>query len=78
MLSVTYGQTLTTEKLRSVGRERTLGCLLHYFLKSYINVFLFVGLTTLGTFIEFCLVSSFSCTNVLTTKWNTVIVSDCL
>ena len=34
------------------GRDVTLGCLLH-FPKLYNNVFLFVGLTTLGTFIKF-------------------------
>ena len=34
-------------------REGTLGCLLHQSPTFYNNVFLFVGLTTLGTFIEF-------------------------
>ena len=34
------------------GREGTLGCLLHWFPKFYNNVFLFVGLTTLGTLIK--------------------------
>ena len=36
----------------NTGREGTLGCLLYQSLKFYNNVFLFVGLTTLGTFIE--------------------------
>ena len=42
------------------GREGTLGCLFQKFPKFYHNVFLFVCLTTLGTFIEFCLVYSLS------------------
>ena len=35
------------------GRKETLGCVLHKSPKSYNDVFLLVGLTTLGTFIEF-------------------------
>ena len=35
------------------GREWTFGWFLHQSPKSYDNVFLFVGLTTLGTFIKF-------------------------
>ena len=42
------------------GIEGTLGCLLHKSQKFYINVFLFVGFTTLGTFIVFLLVGSLS------------------
>ena len=42
------------------ARKGTLGCLLIKFPKFYNNVFLFVGLTTLGTLIEFWLVSSLS------------------
>ena len=38
------------------GREGTLGCVLHYSLKFYDKDFLFVGFTTLGTFIEFLFV----------------------
>ena len=34
-------------------RKEALGCLLHKSPKFYINVFLFVCFTTLGTFIEF-------------------------
>ena len=37
----------------NVEREGILGCLLHYFPKIYNNVFLFIDLTTLGTFIEY-------------------------
>ena len=41
-------------------RERILGCLLHWSQKFYNKVFLFVGLTTMGTFIEFWMVGSLS------------------
>ena len=34
-------------------QEETLGCLLHWPPKFYKNVFLFVGLTTLGKFIAY-------------------------
>ena len=44
------------------GRKGTLGCLLHCrSQKFYYKVFLFVGLTTLWTFIQYCLVVSLSC-----------------
>ena len=42
------------------GRQGTLGCLLHQSPKFFNNVFLFIGWTTLGTFIKFWLVGSFS------------------
>ena len=40
-------------KVTSRYRERTLGFLIHYSQTFYNNVFLFLGLITLGTFIEF-------------------------
>ena len=42
------------------GRKGTMVCLLHSSPKFYNNVFLFVGLSTFGTFIEFWLVGSLS------------------
>ena len=47
---------ITPEENIFSGREGTFGCLLHYYPKFYNNVFIFVGLITLGTFIEFWLV----------------------
>ena len=47
-------------KVLKTGREGTLGCLLQKSPKSYNIVFLFVGLTTLGAFIEFLMVGSLS------------------
>ena len=53
------------------GREGTLICLLHLSPKFYYNVFLFVGLTTLETFIKFdWLVYQFECPNVSTSNCN--------
>ena len=34
-------------------KDGTMGCLLHWSPKFYNNVFLFVGLTTLGTLVNF-------------------------
>ena len=42
------------------GSEGTLGCLLHQSPKFYYNFFFFVGLTILGTLIEFWLIGSLS------------------
>ena len=47
LLSSWMADTFTPE------REGTLGCLLHQSPKFYINIFLFVGLTTLGTIMNF-------------------------
>ena len=38
---------------REREREGTMGCLLHKYPKFYNNVFIFVGLTTLGTLVNF-------------------------
>ena len=53
-----------------LGRGRGALCSsLHYSPKFYNSVFIFVGLKTLGTFIEFCLACSLvECLNVSTTN----------
>ena len=47
-----FTHTHTQKFERDPEREGTWGCL-HWYPKFYNNVFLFVGLTTLGTFIDF-------------------------
>ncbi len=52
-------------------RERTMGCLLHEPSKFYNNVFLFFGLTTLETLVNFdWLIYCIECPNVSTTSFN--------
>ena len=75
--------TLTTNKIiidqcshmdrYSRERERggTMGCLLHKSSKFYNNIFLFVGLTTLGNLVNFdWLVNQVEFPNVSTTYFN--------
>ncbi len=54
----TWSDTVVSRIWIILGRKGTLGCLLHLSRKFHNSVFLFVGLTTLKTVIEYWLVGS--------------------